>query len=91
MGDREGEEVDGQACRASGDDGGDDPDDHDDQGDDGCGDYDDTWCPQDRLSQAQSASNKREEGLQVRLFLGLGLFMSIEIFEQHWDILGFEI
>ena len=29
------------------------------------------WCPQDRLSQAQSASNKREEGLQVRFFWGV--------------------
>ena len=39
MGDRKGEEVDGEACCASGDDGGDDHDDHDDHGDGGCGDY----------------------------------------------------
>ena len=34
MGDREGEEVDGEACRAAGGDGGDDHGDHDDGGDD---------------------------------------------------------
>ena len=34
VGDREGEEVDGEACRAAGGDGGDDHGDHDDGGDD---------------------------------------------------------